>query len=227
MKFTLKNRKIRRGVTRKAPLLHASETELGSVMYVKGDPWIVESSGKSQRWNRATGYFTHDNGSRPFYVKIRDGKIIVLEGYCDDKCLNDIRGKTYGGIYNKHVVTIPSYQKVYIGENSGKYANKYSGKGKGNSILVHINGDKYIYIGDHVLEFRASDKIKEFHGIIGNNDVVYAFAIGEENTYLFADGDDYMSNKDLPKDEDPYITYFENKSLSKKIKGKIIAKRVM
>jgi hypothetical protein len=212
--------------TRKAPRAHASETELGRVMYVKENgknmPWIVEEAGKSKRWNKATGYFTHDNGGRPFYVKIQDGKIIVTRGRCDDACATM---KDVGRIYDKHVLSIPSYKKVWIGENSGKYANKREVKATGNSILVHVAANKYVYIGDHLFEFTASDNIKEFHGIIGNSDVVYAFGVGDTNTYFFIE-DKFLPNTEMKKDEDPYKTYFEHLDSAKKISGKIIAKRV-
>lgn len=213
--------------TRKAPAAHASDQDLGRVMFTKfsmfGDrtPWIVEAAGKSQRWNKATGYFTHDNGGRPFYVKIHDGKISVLRGICDDLCDST---KEIGPVYNKHVLTIQAYKKIWIGENSGKYANKHEIKGTGNSILVHVAADKYVFIGDHVFEFRTSDEIKEFHGIVGNSDVIYAFAIGEENTYFFVE-DKYLPNNAIPKEEDPYKMYFEQMAKAKKIKGKMIAKR--
>ncbi len=218
------------GGTRKAPNAHASETELGRVMYTKEgffggekQPWIVEEAGKSKRWNKATGYFTHDNGGRPFYVKIRDGKITVIRGTCDDKCYTN---KDIGYIYDKQVLSIPSYKQVWIGENTGKYANKHEITGKGNSILVHVSGKKYVYIGDHVLEFTTSDVIKEFHGIVGHSDVIYAFAVGEENTYFFVE-DKYLPNAMLPKDEDPYQTYFKLDDYVKNIKGKMIAKRII
>jgi hypothetical protein len=203
--------------------VHASETKLGRVMYVGETPWIVEAAGTSQRWNKATGYFTHDNGGRPFYVKIRDRMITVVRGRCDDACAveNDM-----GSIYDTRILTIPSYKRVWIGENSGKYANKREIKGTGNSILVHIGDDKYVYIGDHVFEFRTSDKINEFHGIVGNSDVIYAFAIGDENTYFFTE-DMYMPNNVLQKDVDPYITYFEHNKSAKKMKGNVIAKRIL
>lgn len=228
MKTLRRCRKGGRRNTRKGPSVSATETELGRVMNVgsgwlsDGQKWIVEKAGKSQRWNKATGYFTHDNGGRPFYVKIRDGQIIVLKGKCDEKCGNE----SMGPIYNKHIITIPKYEKVWIGANKGKYANKHEYEGLGNSILVHVSGNKYVFIGDHVLEFTATDKIKEFHGILGNSDVVYPFAIGEKNTYFFLE-DKYLPITlfELQEGEDPYKTYFENEKSAKKISGKILQKR--
>lgn len=225
---TFRNRKGGRRNTRKGPNISATETELGRTMLIgyglfsNGQRWIVEKAGKSQRWNKATGYFTHDNGGRPFYIKIRDGHITVLKGKCDEKCVET----NVGPIYNKHVITIPKYEKVWIGANKGKYANKREDEAIGNSILVHIKQNKYIFIGDHVSELTIPDKIKEFYGILGYSDVVYPFAIGEKNTYFFLE-DKYLPNTqfELKEGEDPYKIYFENEKLAKKIPGKVIQKR--
>lgn len=202
--------------TRKGPIRHASETAIGTVEYVpnrQGQPWIVIPAGKSKRWTKATGYFTHDNGSRPFYVTIQNKEIKVMKLQRKD---NDL-------VYDKHILTIPRYEKLYIGENTGKYANKREVTGRGNSFLVHIRGNQYIYIGDHVFQFTTVDPIKEFHGIVGPNDVVYAFAIGTENTYFF-NGNKYLPNS-MFGSQDPYATYFEYEKSAKSIKGKIIEKR--
>jgi hypothetical protein len=209
---------------RKGPAVSATETELGRVMYVNSEPWIVEGAGKSQRWNKASGYFTHDNGGRPFYVKTRDGKLSVLYGRMDNAAFDN---KDMGRIYDKKVLELPKYEKLMIGSNTGKYMYKHSPEGKGNSFLVHVSGDKYVFIGDHVYEFHTKDTIKEFHGIMGNSDVIYAFAVGEENVYFFLD-DMYMPKKLMSSDvEDPYRFYFENEKKAKKLKGKMIHKRII
>lgn len=226
---TAKYKKQRsRATTRKAPVAHATDTELGRIMYVgkHKQPWIVEAAGKSQRWNRATGYFTHDNGSRPFYVKIRDGKVIILRAMYDKK---SEESSAYGPIYNKVVYTIPAYEKVWVGANKGKYANKHEGENVGSSVLIHVRDLTYVYIGDRVFEFKAPEAITEFHGIMGNSDVVYAFAKGDENTYFFASDVSYLPNTAIRTTGDPYEAFYGDATVQKIItplKGKMIAKRV-
>ena len=203
-----------RKAVRKAPTLHAAETELGRIEYVSNQPWIVERTGKTRRWNKASGYFTHDNGGRPFYVKIRNGKL----------CVYKVRYEDDHSIYDNCVYNISSYEKVWIGENSGKYANKFEGAEKGNSLLVRIHGNKYVYIGDHIFEFTAPEPLHMFHGIIGNSDVVYAFAVSKKNYYLFAE------HKILPisivGNKDPYEFYYNNPSGATPLKGSVIVKRL-
>lgn len=226
---TAKHKQVRtktRG--RKAPAAHAAEMELGRVMYVLGgQPWIVEAAGKSQRWNKATGYFTHDNGGRPFYVKPRaDGTITVFRAKYDKKAEELPK---YGPLYDKVVCTIPAYEKLWVGANKGKYANKYEGENVGSSLLVHVHGNKYIYIGDRIIEFTAPELITEYHGIMGNSDVVYAFAKGDKNTYFFAGGVSYLPNTVIAPG-DPYVTFYGDVNVKKTIKtlkGKVIMDRLL
>jgi hypothetical protein len=189
--------------TRKAPTAHASDAPLGKVMEKNGQPWIVEAAGSSKRWNKAPGHFTHDNGSHPFYVKIRNGKLDVLKEVGDH-------------IYSKHVYSLPSYKKVWVGE-------------RGSAVFVHISGSKYVYIGDRIVELTLNEPITQFKGIIGNSDVVYSFAVGDNNTYFFPENK-YLPNTMFPKSthDDRYKVFYsqDNWGSGTKIPSKTIVKRV-
>jgi hypothetical protein len=126
------------------------------------------------------------------------------------------------------VLRIPSYAHIWIGANRGRYANKEEGVCVGNSILVHIRGNKYVYIGDSIFEFTAPDAIREFHGIVGRNDVVYAFAIGEKNTYFFTDMK-YLPNAAVDFRKNPYAMYYGGggEAAAKKMAGKMLVKRTV
>jgi hypothetical protein len=221
MTKTRKARLSASATTRKAPSDHASDMELGSVMEKDGTIWIVEATGKSKRWNKASGYFTHDNGGRPFYVKIRDGRIDVFKRTCTEKCMDT---QHMLGIY-KHIYTIPHSKNVWIGINKGKYANSHGSEAKGNSIFVHIGGTKYVIISDHISEFTIKDEITEFHGIVGNSDTTFPIAIGKKNIYYF------MEDTYFPVSEVPSNTileyYYDNWKKAHKIPRKMIQKRVI
>lgn len=212
--------------TQKAPKEPAIEQKLGRIIYTRKranapkEPWIVEKSGKTQKWNKASDHFTHDNGARPFYFKVKSGRLTVVKGRSD---------KESGPIYDKLVLDVPEYKHIWIGANSGKYANKHESECKGNSLLVHTKDNEYIYIGDRIFKFTTSDKIKEFHGIMGNSDVPYPFAIGTENTYFFTTNTPnackLMPNELLNLNIDPYIEFFDQETSAKKVKGQLIVKR--
>jgi hypothetical protein len=193
--------------TRRAPAEHAAGLPEGTIKRHGKETWIVLPAGSSKRWQQATGYFTHDNGGRPFYVQVRDGI--------------QVRALTNTETYGRIVLRLPHYEHVWIGENTGLYANKHEGAARGNSVLVRVSGNKYIYIGHHIVEFSTSDKIREFHGIMGNSDVVYAFAIGSENMYLFT-GNVYLPISDVPARTDPYAVYYADQKLGHPLRTRTI-----
>lgn len=197
--------------TRKAPIEHASTLPEGTIQHKGKEIWIVLPAGagamRQKRWQRATGYFTHYNGGRPFYVQVRS----PAEGGIE------VRARTADETYGRIVLSQPRYEQVWIGENTGRYANKREVAARGNSVLVHVSGNKYIYIGDRIIEFSAPDGIREFHGIMGNSDVVYAFAIGGENMYLFTDNV-YLPISEVPPNIDPYAFYYADQRRGRPLK---------
>ena len=106
----------------------------------------------------------------------------------------------------------------------------------GNTILLEISNKKYCFIGHSIYEFSTKDKITKYESPVGNNDVPYPLAYGEENLYFLMEGN-YLS-KDLFSDMnvdnlwEKYSGEFTNKGWnglskkSKKIKSKLIHKRI-
>lgn len=103
--------------------------------------------------------------------------------------------------YTKHVATFKT-QKIYIGKSVLNSATKHSGgygkKWDGNSIVLHISGNKYIHIGATIFEFglQKGDTIEKYWSPVGNNAVPYPFIIGKKNVYLMFD-DTYISRSKL------------------------------
>jgi hypothetical protein len=190
--------------TRKAPAAHAADLPEGTIKHDGKETWIVLPAGSTKRWQKATGYFTHDNGGRPFYVQVRS----PAEGGIQVRALTD------DNVYGRIVLRLPRYERAWIGENTGQYANRKEQAARGNSVLVHVAGNKYIYIGDRITEFSPPDGIREFHGIMGNSDVVYAFGIGTEHVYLFT-GDVYLPRTDVPPNTDPYSVFYADQKLGR------------
>ena len=142
-------------------------------------------------------YLIHDNGGRPFLVVVVPNNIKIYK--CDNDDIIDP--------YNELVVTIPLYHKIYIGRD--KECDDECGTffSDGNSILVHVNDNKYIYIGSIIIEFEIDDDIIiSYFSPIGNNDVPYPYARGIHNTYLMLD-EIIIPNDDIIMD-DPYHQYY-------------------
>lgn len=147
-------------------------------------------------------YFTHDNGGRPFMVNINKNNVEIYK-YSNNL---DIDHEITKNDYNILVKTYKNVNKIFIGNSiKGDDANGNKKFGLGNSILLKIGNNNYVFIGDYVYEFQSLDNIIDFFSMIGNSDVPYPVAIGEKNVYYLIDKG---SNGYLSKE---YFEDFPNK----------------
>lgn len=171
---------------------------------------LIENSGVKY-------YLTHDNGGRSFAVFVHPNKV---------------------NIYNmntKNQIFLPNgkdfrYKKLFVGKSELNSMTEFSGgHGRhfnGNSILLDIGGNIYIYIGDEIYAFKTHSKILSYHSPVGNNDVPYPYAIDRAgNVYLMIEKVIFEHQDD----KDPYELYYRGnpKPMSKKMKTSLIHKRVM
>ena len=113
------------------------------------------------------GYFTHDNGGRPF-------KVIVS-----------------GDIIRVHSATDAYYfraSSIFIGEDRACGTDE----SLGNSVLIALtsspaNKYKYVFVGDCIYTFCTEEPILHYFSQIGNNDVPYPVGLGPENVYFMLD----------------------------------------
>lgn len=142
-------------------------------------------------------YDIHDNGGVPFQVVIFPDNIIINK-VCDYK----------NNVYNKFM-ELPRYIKYFVGKDIRPHELKCSYKHEdGNSILVQIRENSYLYIGSEIYEMTIPDKIIDYISPIGNNDVPYPFAIGKKNTYLMLE-EKFIDNSLVVDATDPYVYYYE------------------
>lgn len=138
-------------------------------------------------------YLIFDNGGRPYKVVIK-GKGLDIFTY-DDINYDDIN-------YDDYPILVKSYKNlknIFIPKGIDDRGNAWSG-GKGNTILAHISGNRYLFIGPWIYEFETKDEILEYHSQVGNSGVPYPLAIGEKNVYFL-----------IEKGEEGYLSkeYFE------------------
>lgn len=191
------------GKKNRAELITAIRRKLGKKSSKK-------QSQKSSKKIATRTYLTHNNEARPYKVVITDKYIRISKTDTPYKEIN-YKIPAYKAIgYNKYILTIPNYLEVFIGKSQD---TKYSYDG--NTILVRINKNKYMYIGETIYEFSLkNDEILSYNSPVGNNDVPYPYAVGKYNTYLMLDKV-YISNSFLNKSMDPYMQFYnENKPAS-------------
>lgn len=149
-------------------------------------------------------YYTHNNGGRPYKVDIRDEEVKIYNNY-------EIKNP------DKPIVAFkPS--KVFIGESPECYAEKYDG----NTILLEIGENEYIYIGECITKFKTLSKVIYYLSPVGNNDVPYPFAIDEKGNFyliaediiLLAEGGHVAGIKET-EDCDPYEYYYHKSKIGR------------
>ncbi len=153
---------------------------------------------------KAKTYYTHNNGGRPFKVKIHDDTMSIYR-----MTEYDPEWKYEDTPY----LSIPlEGKKVFIPKPHPKTPSHYQRPTKhfrGNSILLQVDPHTYLYVGGkYVYMFETKDEILRYYSPVGNSDVPYPWAVGTQNVYLM------IENGVMPKNEItdhgmPYNDYYE------------------
>jgi hypothetical protein len=154
-------------------------------------------------------YYTHNNYSRPFAVDVDGDEVHVFKWL---ECVRSGTGE-YDNIYTDMPILSYNPQRIFIGHSpecpmtqfSGGYGERFDG----NSILLHIRDDEYVFIGDKIYKF-YSNNIVEFVAPVGNNDVPYPYAITEDGHVYLLIEDVILLDCIITDDFDPYDCYYDN-----------------
>jgi hypothetical protein len=94
-------------------------------------------------------------------------------------------------------------KEIFIGKSPlismTKFSNGYGKYFDGNTILLLLNDNNYVYISNEIYKIKINDKIEKYYSFIGNNDVPYPMAIGKKNIYFFCYPEGYLSINEFPK----------------------------
>ena len=130
---------------------------------------------KNSSSQKGKTYSIHDNGSTPFKVVVSGNKVSIYEQHN----WKDWESET-GKAYTKLIKTFSNVKKIFIGKD-----RKLGKKFDGNSILLQLSKNKYVYIGSWIYEFfTKDDTIVAYFSKMGNSDVPYPVALGEKNVYF-------------------------------------------
>ena len=141
-------------------------------------------------------YEIHNNRDRPYLVELYPDNLIKVHKQINDKY--------------EHIFSLNTYLRFLPGYDTSE--NKING----NTIIIHLKDDVYMFIGAHIYLFQTvnAEKIKIYVSDIGNNDVPYPYAVGEKYTYLMAEYH-YIENK-MIKNRSPYEVCYDWKYTSAK-----------
>lgn len=164
-------------------------------------------------------YYIHDNGTNTFKVGVNKNEIIIYHKKHEDWTI---------------FKTLKKFDKVFIGKSPKNKMTTFSkGFGKkfdGNSILVEISKNIYLFIGLFIYAFTVKDdEIVKYVSPVGNNDFPYPYAIGKNKTYLMIEKvcikNEYLTKEDLKAPYDKYYHTDKQAGEWKKYKIKVIHKR--
>lgn len=174
--------------TRKSPPFHAKDCKNLTKKGKDGDyvskpdargvyKWVKVTQGKTRKTRKVRkarkSYLIHDNGIIPFRVEVSDKTVEIY------KVDNSELVKSFT-VKQVHIGQSPCNSSIYLSDDCGSSCN-------GNSILLHINKNKYVYVGHEIYEFILEDTFEAYYSVIGNNDVPYPVLIGSKYVYLMLD----------------------------------------
>lgn len=120
-------------------------------------------------------YHTHNNGFISFQVSINlDGIFIYLYDE-ESESESDI------SYYSNPLIKITDFMGYWYGFDTSGY--NYHG----NSILVKIKDNDYIFIGHYMYEFSTDEEIIDYISPVGHSDVPYPIAYSHDNIYFMCD----------------------------------------
>ena len=180
--------------TRKSPAFHAGDckdlTKKG-----KDGNYVSKSGAKGiYKWVKVSAtrkvpkgtksYDIHDNGVVPFRVEVSGKTAAIYKGTLPEG-ENEYDKMVYTKLIKKLTV-----KEAYVGESPidpSMYINLYTEYDKGNTVLLHISGSKYVYVGSEIYEFTMEDTFEKYYSPIGSNDVPYPVVLGSKYVYFMMD----------------------------------------
>lgn len=165
-------------------------------------------------------YYTLDNGGRCFRVIINRTSSRVRVYQCKEAFLDErVICRKSNRVKQSNAVLLDVHpRKIFIGCSEKDEMTLFSlGFGKefdGNSILLHMNKQKYIWIGDSIKTFRSKSEIIAFSSPVGNSGVPYPYAIDSEKRIYLLIENVILLNYDGSIKRNPYNQYYATYTLT-------------
>jgi hypothetical protein len=158
----------------------------------------ARKASKTRKHAVAKKYSILYNGDTPFVATVTPSHI-------------EVYNRTHTGILRT------TYKKLYVGDNTlnvPRHAKR--GVFPGNSLLIQVTANRYIYVGSEVYEFtpRDGDTIVAYYSPVGNSQVPYPYAVGSKYAYFMHDKVAVAVDA-LDTKKDGYAQFYSNRKLEK------------
>lgn len=159
-------------------------------------------------------YITIHGETRPYKVLMVSSN---PKNAKDIKHVAVMRSHNNDGVDRDVLVTTFTASKVFIGKSpkcelttTGGIHHTHGSAYDGNTLLLHLKHDMYIFIGKEIIKFRSFSNIKAFVSPLNSDGVPFPYAVdSKNNTYLFKEGVVLMnlSSNDYKNPYDYYEDY--------------------
>jgi hypothetical protein len=201
---------------------------------------LTEDKNLLSKYSKDKSYFILDNGGHPFCVFVNSKYVDVFRipknMVIDDDDYDKINKYHYSekiASFNPKTTFIGKSPKNKMTRFSHGYGNRFDG----NSILLELSTNNYVFIGWEIYSFKSLSKIIKFVSPIGGSSVVYPYGIDKNNNFYLLTADVILQDFKFSKNYDePYGFYYDNFESKKKttglknplkIKKKMIQKRLI
>ena len=139
---------------------------------------------------------TQYNGGYPYLVNIISNNV-KISGIGPDFLWED---SPKPKDYTKLIKEYKNVKEIFIGKSPLIKMTADGGHGDvwdGNTILLNVKGNQYVFIGNKIMEFSTNDVIVEHISPVGNSGVPYPISIGMEYVYFWTN-DEYIPRDKFP-----------------------------
>lgn len=140
-------------------------------------------------------YEIMDNGSTPYIIYVNPTRTTVSifripkKGYVMNKDWSRNTAENYG-YFTELVKEYKNVRDVMPGIDYKEGMN-------GNSLLIRLTGNTYVYIGNCIYSFNPYETITEYYSNVGNNYVPYPICVSQSYVYFMLDKV-YVDKKEFP-----------------------------
>lgn len=122
-------------------------------------------------------YYIRYNWRKPYIVYIKGNDVIIYRKTIYNICKPNDR-------YNKFVKKYKA-SKIFIGRSSKNMsiAKVVGDEYNGNTILIKISDNRYVYIGHSIYSFKSRATIERYASPIGDEDIPYPYARDSNGTF--------------------------------------------
>jgi len=154
-----------------------------------GNMWIImQASSGIKTWEKIVThidykiYPTLDNGGLPFLVYVGSKDIYIYKIPEDSVIPYEKKRIDY---YKYFILLVKSYKnikKIFIGKDMTDIKCL-----DGNSIIIQLAKNKYVFIGHIIYEFNTPEEIDKYYSMVGNSHVPYPVALSKNYAYFMLD----------------------------------------